>query len=72
MITLGAGNIVDLQGYLGLETFFIGWITVATISALVIWLLDYSNGGKYDISNFSPPSTLLPSLLSKAKRRKEF
>ena len=47
VITLGAGNIVDLQGYQGLETFFIGWISVATISALAIWLLDYSNGGQY-------------------------
>ena len=50
MITLGAGNIVDLEGYLGLETFFIGWITVATGSALAIWLLDYSHGGKYGLS----------------------
>ena len=49
VITLGAGNIVDLQGYRGLETFFIGWITVATVSGGAIWLLDYSSGGKYYI-----------------------
>ena len=54
MITLGAGNIVDLQGYQGLETFFIGWTTVATLSALAIWLLDYSNGGQYYFS-IPPP-----------------
>ena len=50
VITVGAGNIVDTQGYLGLEIFFIGWITLATLSALAIWFLDFSHGGKYDIS----------------------
>ena len=50
MITIGAGNIVDTHGFYWLEMFFIGWMLVALVSSLAIWLLDYIGDGRLNLS----------------------
>ena len=46
VISLLAGLIVDKYGYLWLEVFFIGWLVVASILTLLIWIMDqWKNNG---------------------------
>ena len=44
--TIIAGMIVDNHGYIWLEIFFCGWLTLALCCTIVIWVLDYT-GNKY-------------------------
>lgn len=45
VITLVAGKIVDSAGYLLLEVFFLGWLCLALITSVVIWILDTNSSG---------------------------
>jgi MFS family permease len=40
VISLLAGLIVDKDGYLWLEIFFVGWLILATIATVALWLND--------------------------------
>jgi len=40
LITMGAGSIVDKFGYTWLEVFFTGWLSVAFVSSVLIFLVD--------------------------------
>ncbi|XP_069677136.1 lysosomal dipeptide transporter MFSD1-like isoform X1 [Periplaneta americana] len=51
VITLAAGKIVDSGGYLMLEVFFLGWLCVAMVTSVVIWILDTSGSG---VLNMTP------------------
>lgn len=50
VISLLAGYIVDKVGYLWLEIFFIGWLLLAAISTIVIFLVDLWNDGYLNMS----------------------
>ena len=50
LITMGAGTIVDRDGYFWLEIFFIAWLKVALISAICIWIIDYSTTNFLNLS----------------------
>ena len=67
MITLAAGNIVDQLGYFWLETFFVGWLTVALLSGLVIWAVDYSNGGTPEMLNIYNNITFVQGFLNRTR-----
>ena len=41
LIALAAGEITDDYGYFWLEIFFMGWLCVAIITSVLMWLLDY-------------------------------
>jgi len=45
VITLVTGKIVDSAGYLLLEVFFLGWLCLALITSVVIWILDTNSSG---------------------------
>ena len=47
---MGAGTIVDKYGYFWLEIFFIAWLKVALISAISIWIIDYSTSNFLNLS----------------------
>ncbi|XP_031573119.1 major facilitator superfamily domain-containing protein 1-like [Actinia tenebrosa] len=51
VITQVAGIIVDSNGYLILEVFFIGWLCVALIAAIFLYLVDASKGGALNLSS---------------------
>ena len=40
-----AGLIVDEHGYIWLELFFCGWLTVGLCCTIVIWVLDFTGNG---------------------------
>lgn len=46
-----AGMVVDHGGFMMLEIFFMGWLSVALIATIVIWLYDINNKG---ILNLTP------------------
>jgi len=50
LITMGAGTIVDKYGYFWLEIFFIAWLKVSLISAICIWIVDYSTSNFLNLS----------------------
>jgi len=45
VVSMFAGVIVDNGGYLMLELFFIGWLSVALLATVIIWLHDFNNNG---------------------------
>ena len=45
VISLLAGTIVDNYGYMWLEIFFIGWLILAALAAVIIWIVDYWKDG---------------------------
>ena len=47
---MGAGTIVDKYGYFWLEIFFIAWLKVSLISAICIWIVDYSTSNFLNLS----------------------
>ncbi|XP_071529580.1 lysosomal dipeptide transporter MFSD1-like isoform X2 [Panulirus ornatus] len=50
LISMLAGLIVDLKGYLVLEMFYMVWLCVALISTVLIWLMDSAKGGTLNAS----------------------
>jgi len=51
VISLVAGIIVDQSGYLILEVFFMTWLCLALIAAVVLYLVDASRGGKLNYAS---------------------
>lgn len=45
VISILAGMIVDAHGYFMLEMFFLGWLWIALITSVAIWMSDIVNGG---------------------------
>ncbi|GFN73909.1 major facilitator superfamily domain-containing protein [Plakobranchus ocellatus] len=50
VISLTAGIVVDKNGYLILEVFFMAWLCLALIAGVLLYLWDASNGGKLNLS----------------------
>ncbi|XP_042878188.1 major facilitator superfamily domain-containing protein 1-like isoform X2 [Penaeus japonicus] len=50
LISMLAGLIVDLKGYLVLEMFYMVWLCVALISTVVMWLTDAALGGVLNLT----------------------
>lgn len=50
LITMAAGTIVDEYGYDYLEIFFIGWLVVALMSTVCIWICDCATSGYINMS----------------------
>ncbi|XP_025080168.1 major facilitator superfamily domain-containing protein 1-like isoform X2 [Pomacea canaliculata] len=50
VIALVAGIIVDSKGYLILEVFFMAWLCLALIAAVLLYLTDVAKGGKLNMS----------------------
>lgn len=50
VISLLAGYIVDRYGYLWLEIFFIGWLILAAVSTIFIFLADLWKDGYLNMS----------------------
>lgn len=50
VIAIAAGAIVDSKGYLLLEVFFLAWLCIALIAAVILWLWDAAKGGKLNMS----------------------
>ncbi|XP_055868453.1 major facilitator superfamily domain-containing protein 1-like [Biomphalaria glabrata] len=50
VIALVAGIIVDQNGYLILEVFFMAWLCVALIAGVLLYLIDANKGGKLNLS----------------------
>ncbi|KAH3812738.1 major facilitator superfamily domain-containing protein 1-like [Dreissena polymorpha] len=44
-IAIAAGSIVDTKGYLILEVFFLAWLCIALIAAVLLYLIDEAQGG---------------------------
>ncbi|XP_060587464.1 major facilitator superfamily domain-containing protein 1-like [Ruditapes philippinarum] len=44
-ISIAAGSIVDSNGYLILEVFFLAWLCIALIAAVLLYLIDAAQGG---------------------------
>ena len=40
-----AGLIVDHRGYIWLEIFFLGWLTLALCCTIIIWVADFTGNG---------------------------
>ncbi|KAL3847679.1 hypothetical protein ACJMK2_018576 [Sinanodonta woodiana] len=51
VISLVAGVIVDSNGYLILEVFFLAWLCLALIAAVLLYLADAARGGKLNRSS---------------------
>jgi len=51
VISLVAGIIVDKSGYLILEVFFMGWLCLALIAGVLLYLVDAARGGKLNFSS---------------------
>ncbi|KAK6195515.1 hypothetical protein SNE40_000928 [Patella caerulea] len=51
VISLVAGIIVDSKGYLILEVFFLAWLCLALIAAVLLYLVDASRGGLLNLSS---------------------
>lgn len=72
VVSMFGGVIVDRGGYLMLELFFIGWLSIALLASVMIWLQDFNNHG---ILNMSPKEReevakmLLPSASITEERR---
>ena len=39
------GLIVDQEGYIWLELFFVFWLAIALVCTIVVWLIDISGDG---------------------------
>lgn len=50
VISLVAGLIVDAKGYLVLEVFFMAWLCIALIAAVILYLSDLAKGPKLNLS----------------------
>ncbi|XP_041351508.1 major facilitator superfamily domain-containing protein 1-like [Gigantopelta aegis] len=50
VVSLVAGMIVDNNGYLILEVFFMAWLSLALIASVILYLVDASKGGKLNLS----------------------
>lgn len=50
VISLVCGTLVDNSGYLILEVFFLGWLSVALIAAVALYLLDSARGLNLNLS----------------------
>ncbi|CAL1527854.1 unnamed protein product [Lymnaea stagnalis] len=50
VISLTAGIIVDQNGYLILEVFFMAWLCLALIAGVLLYLFDANKGGKLNLS----------------------
>lgn len=50
LISMLAGLIVDLKGYLVLEMFYMIWLCVALISTVVMWLTDSASRGVLNLT----------------------
>ncbi|XP_076036499.1 minerva isoform X2 [Oratosquilla oratoria] len=50
LISMLAGYIVDVKGYLVLEMFYMVWLCIALISTVVVWISDKSKGGVLSLS----------------------
>ncbi|ESO96144.1 hypothetical protein LOTGIDRAFT_214694 [Lottia gigantea] len=51
VISLVAGFIVDAKGYLILEVFFLAWLCLSLIAAVLLYLVDAAQGGKLNLSS---------------------
>lgn len=51
LISMLAGSIVDEYGYECLEIFFAGWMTLAMLLTVWVWILDYKGNG---VLNMTP------------------
>ncbi|KOC71151.1 Major facilitator superfamily domain-containing protein 1 [Habropoda laboriosa] len=47
IVSILAGIIVDRGGYFMLEIFFLGWLWIALITAIAMWVLDVATNGGY-------------------------
>ncbi|XP_012278627.1 major facilitator superfamily domain-containing protein 1 [Orussus abietinus] len=47
VVSIVSGIIVDKEGYLVLEIFFIGWLWIALITSMVIWIVDVRTNNGY-------------------------
>ena len=54
------GLIVDQEGYIWLELFFIFWLAVALICTIAVWLIDISGDGKFSFRLFKKSADCLP------------
>ncbi|XP_021351524.1 major facilitator superfamily domain-containing protein 1-like [Mizuhopecten yessoensis] len=50
VVSIAAGSIVDSSGYLILEVFFLVWLCIALVAAVILYLTDASSGGKLNLS----------------------
>lgn len=50
VVTMLAGRIVDGQGYLVLEVFFLGWLCLSLVATVLIWVMNASRGGLLNMS----------------------
>ncbi|CAG0878892.1 unnamed protein product [Darwinula stevensoni] len=50
VITMVAGNIVDSKGYFVLETFFLTWLCISLVAIVLLWLIDFGQGGILNMS----------------------
>ncbi|CRK94234.1 CLUMA_CG007749, isoform A [Clunio marinus] len=67
VVSMFAGVIVDKGGYLMLELFFIGWLSVALLATVIIWLQDFNNNGTLNMTpseREEQAKTTLPQLTS--------
>jgi len=50
IVTMLAGRIVDAQGYLVLEVFFLAWLCLSLVATVLIWVMNTSRGGLLNMS----------------------
>jgi len=50
VVTMMAGRIVDGQGYLVLEVFYLAWLCLALVATILIWAMNASQGGLLNMS----------------------
>lgn len=50
IVTMMAGRIVDDQGYLVLEVFFLAWLCLSLVATVLIWVMNASRGGLLNMS----------------------
>lgn len=50
VVTMMAGRIVDDQGYLVLEVFFLAWLCLSLVATVLIWVMNASRGGLLNMS----------------------
>ncbi|BFZ06095.1 hypothetical protein BsWGS_09134 [Bradybaena similaris] len=68
VISLTAGIIVDKNGYLILEVFFMAWLCMALIAGVLLYLVDTARGGKL---NYSAKQRALEKLRLDAEKEKQ-
>ena len=50
VVSIVAGKLVDTFGYLMLEVFFLACLSIALITAIILWMTDSTRGGKLNYS----------------------